>query len=327
MKRVRTPTRLSVALLSAGFLLFLGWPWLTARGGIHCQAMSMALFHGCLALAWNICSMMGAVSLGHTAFFGLGAYGSALLCHYGHLNPFLTIPLGGILGAFYGVLWHIAFGKLRGAPFALASLASVEIPKVIIDNWESFTFGSLGVVGIPPLSPIRVGSFMLDFGENPVHLYHLFLVGTLFLCLLYRQALRSRWGWAVRTIREDETAAASLGVNVRRTRLQVFICSAFLTGICGGVYAHLMGLVEPALVFSLHISALPLVLSIFGGRFQWYGPLLGAVVLYPLDQVVFRSLFPVGHSALYGFVVILTLMLFPQGMGAWLQKRLHLASS
>lgn len=99
--------------------------------------------------------------------------------------------------------------------------------------------------------------------------------------------------------------------------------SAFLTALCGGLYAHLIGLIEPALVFNLHLSALPLVLSIFGGRFQYYGPILGALVLYPLDQLLFHSWLPAGHGALYGLVIVVTLLFFPHGIGAWLQQKLR----
>lgn len=311
------------ALLAALFL----WPFLVPHDGIHFRVMGMACFHGCLAMAWNLSSLAGTVSLGHAAFFGLGAYGSALCNHYTHVSPYLTILFGGLLGALYGMGWHAVFKRLRGAPFALATLASVEIPKVIIDNWNSFTFGSLGVVGIPGLPTVELGSLLVRFDESPGAMYTLLLTCMLGAGLLHRRALVSRWGWGVRALREDETAAEALGVNTNRIRFQVITVSGFFTGVCGGLYAHLLGLIEPGLVFSLHMSAMPLVLTIFGGRFQWYGPLLGALILYPLDQWLFRSLLPVGHSVLYGLVVIVTLILFPQGMGKWLQKSLQRASS
>ena len=91
--------------------------------------------------------------------------------------------------------------------------------------------------------------------------------------------------------------------------------------MCGAVYAHLVGLLEPSLVFNLHISAMPLVLSIFGGRYQYYGPILGALILYPLDQLIFHPWLPAGHSALYGVVIMLTILFVPHGIAAWLQQR------
>lgn len=326
-KANRMAVSLPALLLWAMLLAIAAWPFLVPQNVIHFRVMGMACFYGCLAMAWNLCSLAGAVSLGHAAFFGLGAYGSALCSHYTHLSPYLTILFGALLGSIYGMSWHAVFGRLRGASFALATLASVEVPKVIVDNWNSFTFGSLGVVGIPGLPAVGLGSILIRFDDSPAAVYTLMLACMVGAGFLHRRAIVSRWGWAIRALREDETAAGALGIHTNRLRFQVITASGFFTGLCGGLYAHLMGLIEPGLVFSLHISALPLVLTIFGGRFQWYGPIVGAIMLYPLDQWLFRSWLPVGHSVLYGLVVIATLILFPQGMGKWIQKTLQHSSN
>jgi branched-chain amino acid transport system permease protein len=310
-----------VALTAAGAIFLILLPLLLDKQDMYFRVLGMAFFYGALAFSWNLYSLTGVISLGHAAFFGLGAYGAALSSHYWHLSPYGAILLGGVLGAFYGLLWGIAFKRLRGATLALATLASVEIPKVIIDNWDSFTFGSLGVVGIPNLPTLHLGRWVVAFGQNLEAQYYLLLCFLFIVGLIHRKAVTSRWGWAIRAVREDETAAGAMGVNVWGTRFRVLLLSAFLTALCGGLYAHLIGLIEPALVFSLHISALPLVLSIFGGRYQSLGPLLGALILYPLDQLILHAWLPAGHAAVYGLVVILTLLFFPHGIGAWLQER------
>lgn len=97
--------------------------------------------------------------------------------------------------------------------------------------------------------------------------------------------------------------------------------SGFFSGLCGGLYAHLLGLIEPSLVFSLHLSAMPLVLSLFGGRYETLGPILGALVLYPVDQLLFHSLLPVGHAGLYGLMIIACYFFFPEGIAAWPRKK------
>jgi branched-chain amino acid transport system permease protein len=119
-------------------------------------------------------------------------------------------------------------------------------------------------------------------------------------------------------MRENETAAAMLGIAANRERAKALMLSSYLTGIAGALYVHIMGLVEPALVFNLHLSVLPLVFSIFGGRTRALGPILGAFILYPLEQLILQPLFPMGHSAVYGLVIILTIFFFPQGIAAWL---------
>jgi branched-chain amino acid transport system permease protein len=311
----------SIVAFWAGLAALLAWPLVFEAGSIYHRVIGMAFLYGALAFAWNICALTGTISLGHAAFFGLGAYGSALLDHYFHLSPFFTILLGGGLGAAYGVLWGFFFGKLRGAPFALATLASVEIPKVVIDNWDSLTFGSLGVVGIQNLPAIHLAGTAIDLGTDLKAQYYLLLLFMLAVGGIHVTAFKSKWGWAIRSVREDEIAASALGINAGRARFQAVVLSAFLTGLCGGLYAHLIGLIEPTLVFNLHISGLPLVFSIFGGRFQRAGPLLGALILYPVDQLIFRSVFPVGHGALYGLVIMATVLFFPKGIGAWLKRK------
>lgn len=319
--------KLSLILALTIALLLALWPLALAEADLYYQIFGMACFYGVLAVAWNIYALSGAISLGHTAFFGLGAYGSALLCHYLQWSPWVTIPLGALVGAAFGVLWGLLFKNLRGVYLGLATLASVEIPKVIIDNWGSLTYGSLGIVGIAGLPSVRIGSLDIAFGVSLKAQYYLLLAFLVLAGYLHRSSLYSRWGWALRAMRENETAAAMAGVDVFRHRFQALILSSYLTGLCGALYAHLIGLIEPALVFNLHISALPLVLSIFGGRFQVYGPILGALILYPLDQLVLQPWLPTGHAAVYGLVIIFTIFFFPKGVATWLLKPRQAASS
>lgn len=306
-------------------VLLVTWPFWFGSEGIYYRVMTMAFFYGALACAWNLYALTGCISLGHAAFFGLGAYGSGVVNHYLGVSPYWTVLLGGALGVLYGIIWHILFRKLRGARLGLATLASVEIPKVIVDNWDSFTFGSLGLVGLDSFSELPVAVAKSAFEDNLRVQYYLLLCTLAAIGMIHRLFIQSKWGWAARAVREEETAAAMLGVDIAGIRGAALILSAFLTGVCGGFYAHLMGLIEPSMVFSLHISAMPLVLSIFGGRYHAFGPILGAVILYPLDQLVFRPIFPVGHACLYGLIIIATLIFLPNGVAGWLQQRVKIS--
>lgn len=324
---MKPQSRLSNLLALMGALLLALWPLVFAEADLYYQVFGMACFYGVLAIAWNIYALSGAISLGHAAFFGLGAYGSALLSHYLQWSPALTIPLGALAGAVYGGVWSLSFKNLRGVYLGLATLASVEIPKVIIDNWGSFTFGSLGIVGIAGLPAVGLGGFEIPFGYSLKAQYYLLLALLILAAGLHSFCLSSRWGWALRAMRENETAAGMLGVDIWRRRSQALLLSSYLTGLCGALYAHLIGLIEPALVFNLHISALPLVLSIFGGRFQALGPILGALILYPLDQLVLQPRLPTGHAAVYGLVIILAIFFCPKGLAPWLLKPRQPASN
>jgi branched-chain amino acid transport system permease protein len=311
-------------LLLAALVLLVG-PLYFPGADLYCLVFGLACFYASLAMAWNILALTGLVSLGHGAFFGLGAYAAVLLENYLHLPVYPAVLAGGLIGALYGVLWGLAFKKLRGAYFALASLASLEIPRVIVDNWDSLTSGSLGVVGISRLPGLNLGSLHFPIGDSMRAQYYFLFSWMVAVALIHYRAIRSRWGWALRAIRENEDAAGVLGVNVFGYRFMALGLSAFLTGVCGGLYAHLMGLIEPAMVFSLQLAAFPLVLSFFGGRFAVLGPILGTLVLYPLDQLVLQPWLPQGHAAIYGLMIILTIFFFPQGLASWLSQRLQIS--
>lgn len=311
----------SSILATAAALGLAAWPLFFPDAFLYFQVLGMACLYGTLALAWSIYALSGAISLGHAAFFGLGAYGSALLNHYWHWSPFLTIFLGSLASVSFGLLWSLFFRRLRGVYLGLASLAAVEIPRVIIDNWDAVTYGSMGMTGLGKLPTLSLGSWQLAFGSDLKAQYYLLLTVVIGATILYKLAMGSRWGWALRAVRENETAATMMGIRVNRERTKALLCSSYLTGVCGALYAHILGLIEPALVFSLHVSALPLIFTIFGGRTLFFGPVLGALLLYPLEQLVFQPLFPRGHAAVYGLVIILTILFFPRGIAAWITAR------
>jgi branched-chain amino acid transport system permease protein len=308
----------SILPAAAVVLLLVVWPLIFRDADQFYQVLGMACLYGTLALAWNLYALTGAISLGHAVFFGLGAYGSALLNYHYHWSPLLTIPLGAAASVVFAVFWSWGFRRLRGVYLGLASLAALEIPKTIIDNWDRLTSGSMGIVGLDRLPSLALGGFALDFGLDVKAQYYLLLGVMLLAVLIHRLSIRSRWGWTLRALRENETAAAMLGLAANRHRAGALLLSAYLAGIAGALYAHLMGLVEPALVFNLHLSVLPLVFCIFGGSTRVWGPVLGAFILYPLEQLFLMPVFPMGHSALYGLVIVLTIFFFPQGIASWL---------
>jgi branched-chain amino acid transport system permease protein len=302
----------SSILALAAALALIGWPLCFPQAPLYYQVLGMACLYGTLALAWNLYALSGAISLGHAAFFGLGAYGSALLNHHFSWSPLWTILVGALASVGFAVLWSLFFRRLRGVYLGLASLAAVEIPKVIIDNWDSLTYGSMGIMGLEGLPVL---------GSDLRAQYYLLLILALAAAFFTKQTMESRWGWALRALRENETAATAIGIRAERERAKALLGSAYLTGLCGGLYVHILGLVEPALVFSLHVSALPLIFSLFGGRTRFFGPVLGALLLYPLEQLVLQPLFPMGHAAIYGVVIILTILFFPQGISVWKQAK------
>lgn len=295
------------------FVALAALPVVSGQNGYVLQVYTQTLLLASLALAWNVLGISGAVSLGHAAFFGTGAYVSALLSTIQDLSVWITIPLAGVFAAALGMLAGLICMRLRGAYFALATLAFVEIPRVITTNWDNVTQGSLGLVGLPGLPVLHWGDWRLDMAASSTAAYYfVFAYAVIVLCIV-GSIQRSSFGLAFQALREEETAALSIGIPVSALRLLALSASAFFAGICGACYAHLVRYIEPGLVYGLYFSAIPMVLAICGGRFTILGPALAALVIYPLDQFVFHPLLPAGHEFLYGLALVLTVLFFPKG--------------
>jgi branched-chain amino acid transport system permease protein len=299
--------------LFLGFLLFFTLPLLVQSNHYILQVFTHALLLASLALAWNLLGASGSISLGHAAFFGAGAYGSALLGLDLGLSSWVTIPLAGLIATGLGLIMGLICLRLRGAYFALATLAFVEIPWVITDNWDAVTRGSLGLVGISGLPSFNIHGFRIDFGSGIIVSYYLVFAYFVILLGIVAVVFRSNIGLALQAIREEEVAAEAVGIHVNRYRMLSLLLSAFFTGVCGACYAHLVRYIEPGLVYGLHFSAVPMIFAICGGRFTILGPAVAAMVLYPMDQFVFHPLLPAGHEFLYGAVLILTVLFMPNG--------------
>lgn len=306
--------------LFLGFLLFSALPLLVQFNDYILQVFTHALLLAALALAWNLLGVCGSISLGHAAFFGAGAYGSALISLESGLSPWLTIFLAGLIAAALGLMMGLICLRLRGAYFALATLAFVEIPKVITDNWDALTRGSLGLVGISGLPTLRMGEWHVDFGSGITVSYYLVFAYFVVLLGLVAFVFRSNMGLALQAIREEEIAAEAVGIHVNRYLLLSLLMSAFFTGVCGAYYAHLVRYIEPGLVYGLHFSAVPMIFAICGGRFTVLGPAAAAMVLYPVDQFIFHPLLPAGHEFLYGAVLIMTVLFMPDGFWSRLRN-------
>ena len=311
------PDRAVPVLLLLGLVLL---PFLAGSSGYVLQVFTHALLLATLAIAWNILGASGSVSLGHAAFFGVGAYGSGLLSLKPGISPWFTIPLGGLFAAVLAVVMGLFCRRLRGAYFALATLAFVEIPRVITDNWEGLTRGSLGLVGLPGLPTLTLGPWRVEIGSSAGASYYLVLSYAVVVVFLVALLWESNLGLALQAAREEETAAKAVGIHVDRYRFLSLLLSACLTGISGAIYVHLTRYTVPALVYSLHFSAVPMIFAMCGGRFTILGPALAALVLYPVDQFLFHPLLPAGHEFLYGLLLILVVLFMPGGFWGALRR-------
>jgi branched-chain amino acid transport system permease protein len=268
--------------------------------------VSLVIF-AALATAWDLIGgWAGQLSLGHTAFVGLGAYTFTLLLR-AQVPIWLALVAAVAACVLLAAVWGFITFRLRGAYFALASIAVAEVLRIVSNNWSSVTGGPEGV-SLQDLPPV----FGLDLYDRRVEFYlGLALLFASLLSALFVAA--SRAGFYLEAIREDQDSAMALGVNPLRVKLIAFCASAALTSLGGCLYAVYLSFFEPHGVFSLDLSVQLVLMSIVGGMGTLIGPALGALVLL-VFQEVFRNLFQQSSLLIYGIVIVLVVRYAPDGL-------------
>jgi branched-chain amino acid transport system permease protein len=299
----RRPAFALVALLCLALLLVpqAGLPSNTIR------LLLVTLLWVATSLAWNLLGgVTGQVSFGFAVFYGLGAYTAALAMN-GEINPYAALAAGGLAAALASILIGIPTFRLRGPYFAIATIGVNEAVRIVMSNLE-ITGGASGY------RLAETGRF-----SQAEHYYTALGVATLaFLVSWY--VMRSPLGLALRAIREDQDAAADLGVRPFHCKLLVHALSAFLTGMAGGAFARYTAYIHPDGVFAFATSISILLMSVIGGLGTLLGPIIGAVV-YSIVQEEMVVNFPQFHLLLYGALLILIVLFEPGGL-VGLAKRL-----
>jgi branched-chain amino acid transport system permease protein len=269
-----------------------------------------------VALAWALLGNLGGmVSFGHAAFFGVGAYTSAILsAKFG-----LPVPLALLAGACGAALCSVAMLpalRLSGPYFALAILAYAHIFKILATEATSITGGSAGFQRFPPL-PTILG---LDLSSR-VGSYCLLVVLVAICAAIYLAVKRSHVGTALRAMAESEDATRVVGVNATLLKAWMLLLSAFITGLFGAMNAHIINFLEPDYAFSASWSILPIIAAIFGGYRTILGPVAGAVLIYLFDQIIAKELLPVGHEILLGVLLAGMILIAPNGLFGMFQRK------
>ncbi len=278
-----------------------------------------------IAVAWALLGNLGGmVSFGHAAFFGVGAYVSALLTMNAGWPVFAAMIAGGAGASIASVAIMPAL-RLRGPYFALAILAYAGIFRILATEMEGITRGAAGLLSIPRL-PTILG---FDLGTN-IGSYYVILTIVLAAMAAYAWIRRSEIGFALLAMHETEDATRILGVPSTRLKAMMLVLSAFITGIVGAFNAHHISFLDPDYAFSGVWTVLPIVAAIFGGFRTVSGPFIGALAIYLLDQFVFKSLLPTGHQIILGAALGTMILLSPDGLvpllGRGLGKMRHAAT-
>jgi branched-chain amino acid transport system permease protein len=266
----------------------------------------------------------GQLNLGQSAFYGIGAYASTLLVMTLNLPFWAAFVCGTLMAGAAGALLSLFAVRLRGHYLAIASLGFAVITYQVLLNWISLTQGPLGIYGVPAPPPITVPGLPPIVFSNLANLFYLVGGITLVIYVLLDQIIRSPIGETLTAIREDEVAAASLGIDAPRSKAFAFAVSSAIAGIAGCFYAPFVGTLVPD-AFSITESFTILAMVIVGGMGTLIGPVFGAILLTVLPELL-RS---IGDFRLivYGAAVTAAVLFMPGGMvQVWQLLRLRFVS-
>lgn len=268
--------------------------------------------------AWNLAGgLAGQMSFGHAAFFGLGAYASAMLFN-AHV-PFGAMLVGGGLAAIFAVGIGYLCLRIRGFYFALATFALAEVMRIVARNWAGFTNGVLGI--FLDAKTFQMLGGWLDLGKlSRVH-YYFFIVTLTALTVTATWLIRRRkLGYFFLAVREDENAARAVGINTTYYKILALAISGFFTALAGSFYALYTQYVSPDEVFGVFFSVKVIFISLVGGVGTIWGPVVGAMIMTVLEEWL-RVYFPYSHEFIYGLLIVVVMLFMPTGimgkLGEW----------
>jgi branched-chain amino acid transport system permease protein len=304
-------------------VVVLALPFVLSFNPYYLSIFISALILGSVSLAWNLLAgVCGQVSFGHAAFFGIGAYASALLVMKATWNPFLAMVGAGVLGVLGALIIGIPAFRLRGPYFALSILGFAEVMKLLTLNLTRLTEGSKGIFNIPSLPLIKLGGMTFDFYISRTTNYYLAAVLMFAIYLSIYLIRHSNIGLAMSAVHGDEETASGIGVPVFKTKVIALMVSAFCTALMGAFYAHYVHFLTPDSAFDGFWSVMPIVGSLFGGIGTLIGPSIGALVITGLDEFLFKRFLETGHKLFFGLLLTVVIVWAPVGLlGNWVRKR------
>ncbi|HSP16671.1 MAG TPA: branched-chain amino acid ABC transporter permease [Thermoanaerobaculia bacterium] len=288
--------------------------------------------------AWNILGgYAGQYSVGHAAYFGVGAYTTMALLQFKQIAPWRGIWLGALLAlAVALVVGYICF-RLRGPYFVLASIAVAEIVRVSALNLKNITNGAEGIL-VTEVPPLMIGRMMITDWVEKVPFYYTGLLFAYLVIFASWLVKRSKLGYCFQAIREDQDAAHSLGINPTLYKNTALGISAIFTALAGGLYGIYVGFIDPGTVLALDLSVQIVMICIIGGIGTLLGPVIGAALLVPLSEalrsnaltdalinagivseqsktgVFLRENLAHAHVLIYGILVVIVILFMPEGI-------------
>jgi branched-chain amino acid transport system permease protein len=271
--------------------------------------MITGLIYVMLGLGLNIVvGLAGLLDLGYVAFYAVGAYSYALLNYHFGLSFWAALPIGAGLGAFFGILLGFPVLRLRGDYLAIVTLGFGEIIRLILENWNEFSFGPSGIANIPRPSFFGI---QLSLQNATIYIYYLMIVLVIFTIFVVERLQNSRIGRAWIALREDEVACEAMGIDKRKTKLTAFALGATWAGMAGVIFAAKTTFINPA-SFTIWESIIILCIVVLGGMGSIVGVIIGAFILILLPE--YLRVFSEYRMLVFGALLVLMMVFRPGGI-------------
>ncbi len=301
-------TKTALLLGAVALLAFLPWQF---GNNYILHIATMVVIMAPMALSLNLMMKLGQLSIAQPAFMGIGAYGSALLTMRLGFPPVLAMLSGALIAAAMAAAVGPVFLRIKGVFFVLLTYAFSQIVNLVFQEWTSLFGGNNGLYGIPKFS-------LLGWRLTSVHQYYLF--GLLFTAATYavmRAIERSDIGAIFESLNENEMLSRSIGSNALAWRTAAFTLSAFIAGIAGGIYAFYIGFLSPD-PFGFRASVDLIVINAVGGTASVLGPMLGALLIVPLPELLRDA--RQYQLLVYGICLLVFVVFFKQGLVSLFQR-------
>ena len=293
--------KIAVALVAA----LIVFPWVFSSAYIL-RIVTVCMMYVMIALSLNLLTgFLGLMTLGQAAFWGIGAYTAAILATQMGWGMGMCMIASALMAGLLSLLVALPTMRLKGYFLTVVTLGFCEIVRLVEMNWMDLTRGPLGIAGIP--SP---NFFGIDLSSNR-QIYYVMLVLVVVSAVIIFSIIHSRVGLAIMAIRDDDLAAASMGVNVVKYKIMVFLISTMMVGVAGAFYAHYISFIDPS-GFTTAASTDMLIMAIFGGLGSIPGTILGASILTILPETI-RAMAEY-RNLVYGIIIVVLMMVKPDGI-------------
>jgi branched-chain amino acid transport system permease protein len=306
MRSGKAATQYAAIVLFAAAYLLVG---LLVSNSYYQLIMTLVLLWATMGLAWNMLSgYSGLISFGHAVFFGLGGYTMTIVFVKFGLSPWLGIPLGVVVGVLASIVIGITTFRLRGHYFALAMLA-YPLAMLYVFEWLGYQEVTLPMMREAP-------ALYAQFSDQRA--YMAIALALVVACMLISLRVeRSRFGRSLLAIKQNEPAAEAAGIDALAWKMRAMMLSAAMAAAAGGLYAVVLLVVTPQSMFGMLVSAQALIVSLFGGVGVLWGPIIGAVILVPLAEILHAELghiIPGIQGVVYGVAIIVIILCAPEGI-------------